>query len=98
MSNKIIKVGNISCGGDQLFLISGPCVIEDEKIMMETAEKLKTLSEKLGLPLIYKSSFQKDNRSSVDYYQGPGLEEGLRLLEKIKNGFNLPVLANYDRG
>jgi 2-dehydro-3-deoxyphosphooctonate aldolase (KDO 8-P synthase) len=94
MSQKKVKVGNINCGDDQLFLISGPCVIEKESLMMETAEKLKKISEKLKLPLIYKSSYQKDNRSSVDYYQGPGLEEGLRILEKIREEFDLPVLSD----
>jgi 2-dehydro-3-deoxyphosphooctonate aldolase (KDO 8-P synthase) len=62
--------------------------------MMETAEKLKKISEKLNIPLIYKSSFQKDNRSSVGYYMGPGLDEGLKLLEKVKNEFNVPVLSD----
>jgi 2-dehydro-3-deoxyphosphooctonate aldolase (KDO 8-P synthase) len=76
------------------FLISGPCVIENESIMMRTAEKLKLISEKLSLPLIYKSSFQKDNRSTTDFYSGPGIEEGLRMLEKIKVQFNLPVLSD----
>ncbi|MCK5086241.1 MAG: 3-deoxy-8-phosphooctulonate synthase, partial [Melioribacteraceae bacterium] len=94
MSNTIVNVGNVECGSDQLFLISGPCVIEDEKIMMETAEQLVNVSTKLGIPLIYKSSFQKDNRSTVDFYQGPGLEEGLKLLEKIKKEFNLPILSD----
>lgn len=73
MSNKKIKVGNINCGADELFLISGSCVIEDEMIMMKTAEKLKQVSEKLNIPIIYKSSFQKDNRSSLKYYDGQGL-------------------------
>ena len=94
MSIKKVKTGNIICGDDQLFLISGPCVIEKESIMMETAEELKKVSEKLNIPLIYKSSFQKDNRSSVDYYMGPGLEEGLKLLEKVKTEFDLPVLSD----
>lgn len=94
MSEKIIKIGNISCGSESLFLISGPCVIEQESIMMETADKLKRVSERLNLPLIYKSSFQKDNRSDVKYFQGPGLEEGLRMLEKIKHEFELPVLSD----
>lgn len=94
MSNTIVNVGNVECGSDQLFLISGPCVIEDEKIMMETAEQLVNVSTKLGIPLIYKSSFQKDNRSTVDFYQGPGLEEGLKLLEKIKKEFNVPILSD----
>ena len=52
---------------NDFFLISGPCVIEDESVMMSTAEKLKVISDRLGMPLVYKSSFQKDNRSSVDY-------------------------------
>lgn len=91
---KIVKVGNISCGADQLFLISGPCVIEDEMIMMKTAEKLKEVSERLKLPMIYKSSFQKDNRSTLKFYQGPGLEEGLKMLQKIKTEFGFPILSD----
>jgi 2-dehydro-3-deoxyphosphooctonate aldolase (KDO 8-P synthase) len=89
-----IRVGNIECGTESLFLISGPCVIESEKLMMDTAEKLVRICEKLGLPLIFKSSFQKDNRSSVDYYQGPGLMQGLDMLRKIKNTYNIPVLSD----
>ncbi|MCI5057035.1 MAG: 3-deoxy-8-phosphooctulonate synthase [Flavobacteriales bacterium] len=79
---------------EKFFLISGPCVIEDERLMMNTAERLKEISERLELPLVFKSSFMKDNRSSVDYYTGPGLEEGLRILEKIKKEFNLPILSD----
>ena len=91
---KIIKVGNIECGGDKLFLIAGPCVVEDEKTMMDTAEFLMELSAKLDLPLIFKSSFQKDNRSSVDFYSGPGMENGLAMLQKIKEQFNVPILTD----
>jgi 2-dehydro-3-deoxyphosphooctonate aldolase (KDO 8-P synthase) len=91
---KIVKVGNIDCGADELFLISGPCVIEDEKTMLTTAEYLKKVTEKLNIPLIFKSSFQKDNRSSLQYYTGPGLEEGLRILERIKKDFGFPVLSD----
>lgn len=94
MSKKKVQVGDITCGDDQLFLISGPCVIEDESVMMKTAENLKKITEKLNIPLIYKSSFQKDNRSSVDFYQGPGLDEGLRILENIKNEFGFPILSD----
>ncbi len=94
MSKKIINVGNIKCGADELFLISGPCVIEDESIMMKVAEELKVITERLNIPLIYKSSFQKDNRSSVDYYMGPGIDEGLRILEKVKNEFGFPLLTD----
>ncbi len=94
MSKHIISLGNIDFGSDTLFLISGPCVIEEESIMMKTAEGLKKMSEKLNIPLVYKSSFQKDNRSDVSFYQGPGLEEGLRILERIKEDFKLPVLSD----
>ena len=94
MSQKKVNVGNIKCGADQMFLISGPCVIEEESIMMKVAEQLKKITERLDLPLIYKSSFQKDNRSSVEYYMGPGLEKGLRALEKIKNEFDVPILTD----
>lgn len=94
MSKKKVSVGSIECGADQLFLISGPCVIEEESIMMKVAEELKEITERLKIPLIYKSSFQKDNRSSVDFYMGPGLEEGLRILEKIKKEFGFPLLTD----
>ncbi len=94
MSLKKVQVGNINCGGDELFLISGPCVIEEESIMMRTAEKLREVSEKLNIPIIYKSSFTKDNRSSVEYYDGPGLEEGLKMLQKIKTEFGFSILSD----
>ncbi|MCF6269589.1 MAG: 3-deoxy-8-phosphooctulonate synthase [Melioribacteraceae bacterium] len=94
MSKKKVKVGNIECGADELFLISGPCVIEDESIMMKVAEELKIISERLNIPLVYKSSFQKDNRSSVDYYMGPGIDEGLRILQKVKSEFGFPLLTD----
>jgi len=94
MSKNIINVGDVECGGRNLFLISGPCVIEDELIMMKTARHLKEVGERLGIKIIYKSSFSKDNRSSLAYYQGPGIEEGLKLLEKVKREFDMPVLSD----
>jgi 2-dehydro-3-deoxyphosphooctonate aldolase (KDO 8-P synthase) len=94
MSQKHVLVGDIDCGSDQMFLIAGPCVIEAEPLMMRTAERLKEISASLDLPLIFKSSFSKDNRSSLDYYQGPGLEAGLRMLEKVKTEFDLPILTD----
>ena len=94
MDKKHVQIGDIDCGSDQLFLISGPCVIEAEPLMMRTAERLKGISEALDLPVIFKSSFSKDNRSSLEYYQGPGLEAGLRVLEKVKQAFELPVLTD----
>jgi 2-dehydro-3-deoxyphosphooctonate aldolase (KDO 8-P synthase) len=97
MSEKKVKVGSIACGADELFLISGPCVIEIESIMMKTAEKLKEVSAKLNIPVIYKSSFLKDNRSSLQYYDGPGLDKGLKILAKVKEqfGFNLLTDIHY---
>ena len=92
--SKIVHVGNIACGSEQLFLISGPCVIETEDVMLRTAEKLKEVSERLKLPVIYKSSFTKDNRSSVDFYQGPGLDEGLKMLQRVKAEFGFPLLTD----
>lgn len=91
---KIVKVGNIDCGTDDLFLISGPCVIEDESIMMKTAEKLKEVGQRLGIQIIYKSSFLKDNRSSLNYYKGPGLDKGMKILAKVKEQFGFPLLTD----
>jgi 2-dehydro-3-deoxyphosphooctonate aldolase (KDO 8-P synthase) len=94
MSKKIVNVNGIQCGNKQLFLISGPCVIEDETVMFKTAEKLKEVSERLNIPVIYKSSFRKDNRSSLKYYDGPGIEKGIQMLAKIKKEFGFPVLTD----
>ncbi|MBK9761286.1 MAG: 3-deoxy-8-phosphooctulonate synthase [Flavobacteriales bacterium] len=94
MMSRIVQVGNIQCGNDQLFLISGPCVIEEESVMLRTAETLKRVSEKLNLPVIYKSSFTKDNRSDVNFYMGPGLDEGLKVLQRIKKDFGFPLLTD----
>ncbi len=91
----IIKVGDISIGeGHPLALIAGPCVIESEDIVLRTAEQVKTIANRLNMPLIFKSSYLKDNRSSATSYQGPGLEKGLRILQKVKNTFGIPVLSD----
>ena len=94
MNKKHVFIRDIDCGSDRLFLIAGPCVIEEESLMMRTAERLKGISARRGIPLIFKSSFSKDNRRSLEYYQGPGLEAGLRMLEKIKRSFDLPILTD----
>ena len=91
---KSVNIDGKDYGPEQMFLISGPCVIENERTMLQTAEQLKVVSEKLNIPVIYKSSFIKDNRSSVEYYVGPGMEEGLKLLQKIKQQFGFPVLSD----
>lgn len=90
----IVEVGDIRCGADELFLISGPCVIEDKTTMFKTAENLARVSDKLNIPIIFKSSFQKDNRSAIDNFQGPGLEEGLKMLSEIKAEFGFPLLSD----
>ena len=90
----IVQVADIKCGSDDLFLISGPCVIEDEKTMLTTAEFLKNFSVKHAIPVIFKSSFMKDNRSDLKYYHGPGMEKGLKVLAQIKEQFHMPVLTD----
>lgn len=76
------------------FLIAGPCVIESEQLALDTAGQLKEITARLGLPFIYKSSFDKANRSSHESFRGPGLEQGLRILEKVKQSIGVPVLTD----
>jgi len=95
MSDKKVPIGDALVGGDTFTLISGPCVIEQESTMMRVAEELATYREKHpGVTVIYKSSFQKDNRSSVDYYTGPGIDEGLKILEKVGKEFDFPLITD----
>ena len=82
-------------GLDQpIFLIAGPCVIESEALAMETSALLKTVAANVGIPFIYKSSFDKANRSSHESYRGPGIEEGLRILERVRREIGVPVLTD----
>jgi len=76
------------------FLIAGTCVIESEQMAVDTAGSLKEITDELGIPYIYKSSFDKANRSSIDSHRGPGIEEGLRILQKVKTDIGLPVLTD----
>lgn len=87
-------------GGDHpLFLIAGPCVIEDEALMLATAERIRAIGEQTGALVIFKSSFDKANRSAGTSYRGPGLDEGLRILEKIRAETGLPILTDvHDEG
>jgi len=77
-----------------LFLIAGPCVIESEQLAIDTAGQLQEITRALDIPFIYKSSFDKANRSSHTSFRGPGLEEGLRILEKVKAQLGVPVLTD----
>ena len=83
--------------GQPLAWIAGPCVIEDRETMATAAEHLARVSEKLGVPLIFKSSFEKDNRTSEQAYQGPGIDDGLELLAWLRKEFGLPVLSDVHR-
>jgi len=80
--------------GEPLFLIAGPCAIESEQLALSTAETLRGIADRLGILLIYKSSFDKANRSSGSSFRGVGLEEGLRILEKVRAETGLPVLTD----
>jgi len=82
-------------GIDQpFFLLAGPCVIESEAMALSTATELKKITEKLGIPFIYKSSFDKANRSSIDSFRGLGMAEGLRILQKVKDEVGVPVITD----
>jgi 2-dehydro-3-deoxyphosphooctonate aldolase (KDO 8-P synthase) len=90
-----LKLINFNVGIDQpLFLIAGPCVIESEDMTLRVADELKNVCIKLDVPFIFKSSFDKANRSSNSTFRGFGMEEGLRILEKVKAQFELPVLTD----
>ena len=91
----MMKLCGFEVGLDRpLFLIAGPCVIESEQLALDTAGQLKEITSRLGLPFIYKSSFDKANRSSHHSYRGPGLEQGLKILEKVKAQIGVPVLTD----
>jgi 2-dehydro-3-deoxyphosphooctonate aldolase (KDO 8-P synthase) len=90
-----VNLCGFEAGVDQpLFLIAGPCVIESEALALETAGKLKEIAASLAIPFIYKSSYDKANRSSHKSFRGPGLEQGLRILQRVKEQIDVPVLTD----
>jgi 2-dehydro-3-deoxyphosphooctonate aldolase (KDO 8-P synthase) len=90
-----VKLCGFEIGLDKpLFLIAGPCVIESEQLALDSAGQLQALCQDLGIPFIYKSSYDKANRSSAESYRGPGIEQGLRILEKVKTELGIPVLTD----
>ncbi|MGN1273922.1 MAG: 3-deoxy-8-phosphooctulonate synthase, partial [Thermoguttaceae bacterium] len=95
-TRKISITPRVSIGGEAetFTLIAGPCAIEDETTVMTTAEGLKRVCEELEIPLVFKGSFDKANRSSIFSPRGVGLEEGLRILEKVKAELDLPVVTD----
>ncbi len=94
MDIKRIKLNNFEIGGDKLTILAGPCAIESQSILNKTAEKLKEITEKLGINYVFKSSFDKANRSSITSFRGPGIDEGLGMLAKIKKEFDLPIVTD----
>src|SRR3954467_5381073 len=90
-----MKLCNFEVSNERpFFLIAGPCVIESEQLVIDTAGKLKEITSKLRVPFIFKSSFDKANRSSKSSFRGPGLEGGLKILEKVKQQLGVPVLTD----
>ena len=90
-----MRLCDFEAGADQpLFLIAGPCVIESAQLALDTAGALREITGKLSVPFIYKSSFDKANRSSGDSYRGPGLERGLQILQQVKEQVGVPVLTD----
>lgn len=95
MGNQVVLNDKIIFGDNHPFvLIAGPCAMEDEDILKETAEGLKKITEKLNIPFVFKSSYDKANRSSIHSFRGPGLDEGLRILAKIKEEFDVPITSD----
>jgi 2-dehydro-3-deoxyphosphooctonate aldolase (KDO 8-P synthase) len=88
------QVGDVRIGSGNLFLIAGPCVIESEEHALRMAEIIKGVTRALGFPLIFKASYDKANRTSIRSFRGPGLKEGLRILKKIKDEVQLPLLTD----
>lgn len=91
---KSFHIGNLEAGGSDFFLIAGPCVVENETHAMKMAEAISAITTRLQIPYIFKASFDKANRTSVNSYRGPGMDEGLRVLAKIKSELGLPVLTD----
>jgi len=90
-----VKLCGFEVGLDQpLFLIAGPCVVESQQLQIDTAGKLKEITGRLGIPFIFKSSFDKANRTSASSFRGPGLEQGLRILAEVKKQIGVPVLTD----
>src|SRR5216684_4464585 len=91
---RAFKIGDITVGSGDLFLIAGPCVIESEEHAVRMAEIIKGVTRSLNFPFIFKASYDKANRTSIRSYRGPGLAEGLRILKKVKDEVHVPILTD----
>ena len=95
MVQTTVTVGDIHIANDRpLVLLAGPCVIEGEDFTLRAAEAIARIADDCGVPLVFKSSFDKANRTSKDGFRGPGLDEGLRILQRVKDGLGLPVITD----
>ncbi|MDH5667951.1 MAG: 3-deoxy-8-phosphooctulonate synthase [Nitrospira sp.] len=91
----LVDIGSFKVGQGQLpFLIAGPCVIESEQLVMDTAGRIAEITKSLGMPYVFKSSFDKANRTSIASYRGPGLEQGLAVLANVKRQLHIPILTD----
>ncbi len=95
VAERTVKVGEFFIGeGQELALMAGPCVIESREVCFKIAESMKGLCARLGIPYIFKASYDKANRTALNSFRGPGLQEGLRILEEVKRRFELPVMSD----
>lgn len=95
MSWNLVRLNNITFGNpDQFVLIAGPCVIESESSALHHAEQISKIASDLKIPYVFKASYDKANRSSVNSFRGPGIRDGLKILSRVKKEFNLPVLSD----
>src|SRR5208283_1176943 len=88
------SVQNVAIGGPELFLIAGPCVIESEEHALFMADSIASICRQLGVPFIFKASYDKANRTSISSFRGPGLREGLRILNQVRETVKVPVLTD----
>ncbi|MBQ8669248.1 3-deoxy-8-phosphooctulonate synthase [bacterium] len=91
---KRIKLRDFEIGGDKLTILAGPCAIESQEILDETAQGLKEITKELGINFVFKSSFDKANRSSITSFRGPGMEKGLEMLQLVKEKYDLPIVTD----
>ena len=91
---KEIKLRDFVIGGDKLTILAGPCAIESREILDETAKGLKQITKELDINFVFKSSFDKANRSSITSFRGPGLEKGLEMLQEVKDKYDLPIVTD----
>ena len=91
---KRIKLRDFEIGGDKLTILAGPCAIESQEILDETARGLKEITKDLGINFVFKSSFDKANRSSITSFRGPGLEKGLKMLQEVKDKYDVPIVTD----